>query len=158
MNKYFVIILCILVTLGLVGLLTSLDSGLTAQAEIILGVAEKVALIMMLANGTFYSTRYFTITKFLIGIVIIGALMKILHLPNADVILLTPFAAMAVVYTIHFSRKRPKTYLDVMKLLTVIVTLFPGPLKILHLISYDTKLILDAISLVVQQRQNALFR
>jgi hypothetical protein len=109
-------------------------------------IAENLGLIMMLVNGTFMHTRYFQIAKALVCVIVLGALFKILHYAGADQLLLFPFPILWLLYVIHFISKKTKNFLDILKVIMLLAVLLPQPLVILHMISYETKIVLFIIS------------
>jgi len=83
-------------------------------------LAEIMALIMMLANGTFSDRSYFNAAYALIGMTILGAMFKILHWTGADQLLILCPAALVILYVIHFITKPAKDVQDILKLLTAV--------------------------------------
>jgi hypothetical protein len=138
MNKFLLIVTTLLVALAVIGWTTSTSSTLTLNADRFLAVAEYVGLLMLLVNGTFYSSKLFQLAVALIGVVILGALLKILHSPFADPALFLPFLLVFIVYVIHFRSKKPKTPLDILKLIMLAFFLTSGPLFFLGIISDET--------------------
>jgi hypothetical protein len=149
MNKFLAVVIALFLLLGLIGLFIRDESILSNYAEVSFVIAENIGIIMMLVNGTFISTQYFKISTGLILIIVLGALMKILHLTGADETLLFPFPVLLLVYLIHFIYKKPKKHLDVLKLLTLTIFLILPPLSILHFIPEKTKETLLLISHIV---------
>ncbi len=94
------------------GIVTSL---LTAVA-----VARWAALALMIRAGTLLKSRQWRIIKGLCGIMITGALFKILHIAGADLMLYTPIPLVAGAYLWRFFEKENKSRLDVLKCLWVI--------------------------------------
>lgn len=169
MNKFLLIVIATLTVLAIIGWVTPLSTTLTIYADRLFTIAENVGVIMMLVNGTFISTLYFKIAIGLIAIIVLGVLMKILHLPGADQTLLIPFLLLFITYSIHFLKKNPKTYLDLLKVLMLAFFLVLAPLWILHFVSYNAKGILLLVShfifwitfvvfIVVGQRQKLFFK
>jgi len=83
-------------------------------------LAEIIALIIMLANGTFSDRKYFNLAYALIGATLVGAMFKVLHYQGADQLLTFCPAALVILYVIHFATKPVKGVLDILKLLTAI--------------------------------------
>lgn len=94
--------------------------------------ATVLMLIMMLLNGTFMNTRYFSFAKVGLGVLVLGILFKILHLTGADQILAFAFLILSLSYGIHFIQKHPKTLVDYFKCLTMLSFAIPIPLMIFH--------------------------
>lgn len=139
MNKFLCFAIAFLLLLGFVGQFTSLNLELTMYADDLLTVAEDLCIIMMLINGTFISTRLFKVSLFFIGLVVVGFLFKVMHMPGADQLLLYPFIAVWVVYFIHFLLKKDKDALDVLKVLMLLSFLVLPPLIMLHLASDERR-------------------
>lgn len=87
-----------------------------------LGIAVSywAALVFMIRAGTLIQSRQWRIMKFLFGILIIGALFKILHLMGANLLTYLPFPLMTLVYIWHFFEKKTKKRLDLLKAMWVI--------------------------------------
>jgi hypothetical protein len=115
-----------------------IQSSLTTYALRFLEAAQIIGLMEMLRNGTFISTRYFKIALVLLGLFFVGALLTMVHPTSGEAILLLSLAGILITYLIHFLRKKRKTFLDTMKLLTL-VFLFPLPLLFFRPISAETK-------------------
>jgi hypothetical protein len=92
----------------------------------------------MLFYGKFISTRYFKITLASVGGLFIGAFMTMVHSTSADVIMLSAIFGILITYLIYFLGKKPKTFLDIMKLSTLLF-LFPLPLLLFRQVSAETK-------------------
>jgi hypothetical protein len=137
MNKFLLGVILILLVVSAVAFFGSANGILAQYAERLLLIAENVALVMMLVNGTFYGSRYFKIALFFVGLIILGALMKILHLQWADMMLTFPFLFLFVTYIFHFLSKREQKILDWLKVIALFVILIPRPLYFLRVLSYD---------------------
>jgi len=150
MNKFLIVAIGLLLLMALVDFLPlpAISSG-GAYAIILIAIAEIMGMIMMLVNGTFTDTRYYTIAKGAIALVLLGAAFKILHYPGADQLLIIPFAILCVLYIIHFFGKKAKNHLDVLKLFTVFGFFIPAPLFVVHLISEETIDVLITISHII---------
>jgi len=132
----------ILLTLTIVFLLLSVPRWFLGEDQnllftISLVIAEWLALILMLINGTLIKSRFMKVMYFLIGLVVLGMVFKILHLTGADEILMISMMAVPLAYTIHFFMKKRKTLLDVLKELTVISHFIISLLTIVHVIPSD---------------------
>jgi hypothetical protein len=128
MNRFLLGVIALLVLAAFIGSATSVSALLAVYAEKLLIVAEDIALIVMLVNGRFVTTRYFKVALALITMVALGVVMKIMHLPGADEMFLIPFPLLFVLYLVYVLNKPHKMYLDGLKLLTLAFFLLPGPL------------------------------
>jgi hypothetical protein len=103
------------------------------RSELFITISLYLALYMMLANGTFMTTRYAIPAQISIGLYVLGVIFKIMHLTGADQILIMSFGVVFVLYTIHFASKQPKNLLDYLKML-MLLSLTSSPLKMLYLL------------------------
>lgn len=132
MNKFLLILILIFLTVSLITLFYPFNHYAELYST---SAAEITALILMIGNGTFMNTRYYTAFRVVIGLVIIGALLKILHLTGADQILLISLSAAPVVYIAYFIAKKEKRLLDVLKVITAVSFFLFAVIKLLHLVS-----------------------
>jgi hypothetical protein len=146
MNRFLLFAIALLLLPGLLGYFTTLNATLTTYASELVTVAENLGIIMMLVNGTFIGTRLFKVALFFIGLVVLGFLFKIMHMPGADELLLFPYIIIFCLYFIHFLKKESKTGIDVLKLFMSICFLILPPLVILHLIGESGRDIIVLIS------------
>jgi len=102
-----------------------------------LAIAEWLALMLMLINGTLIKTPYMKAMYILIALVILGSVFKILHLTGADEILMISMISVPALYTLHFFLKKRKSLLDVLKELTVLTHFTISSLTILHIIPIE---------------------
>lgn len=137
MNRFLLCIIGVLLLSGLIGYFTILNATLTRYANELIIVAENLGIIMMLVNGTFVSTRLFKIVLLILGLVVLGFLFKIMHLPGADELLLYPYIVLFSLYFIHFLKKKSKRRIDVLKLVMLMSFLVPPPFIMLRIISED---------------------
>lgn len=77
------------------------------------------------------------ILRFLIGLVIIGSLMLIIHIPYARIFLNSTFALIAIVYFWPYSAKQTKLPVDHIKVLLVVVWSLSGITRMFHLPGND---------------------
>ncbi len=138
MKKRFIFAIAVAVVLAIAVVLVILDSVLSSFASGVLGAVQGVGLFDMLVTGTFITTRYFKLALVLVAILVIGLILDMMALSFADVILLLSFGGLLTTYFIYFLRKKPKTLLDVMKLLSLLVYL-PLPLYFFQPLSAETK-------------------
>ena len=144
MNRFLIVAIAVFLLL-IAGSLFP-EAFVAKYTDGLLFVAKSLGVIMMLVNGTFMNSRYFQLAKALVCVIVLGALFKILHYAGADQLLLYPFPVLWVLYVVHFISKKPKTILDVLKVIMLLALLLPWPLVALHMISYETKIFLLIIS------------
>lgn len=145
MNGFLLTIIILLLIQALIGAFMPVYSCLDRYTDYSVGVATVLALIMMLLNGTFMSTRYVVIVKFGLGVLILGVCFKMLHLTGADQMLSFACLLFFLAYGIHFSKKRPKMLLDYFKFLTMMSFLLSAVLEMFNAVSEE---ITDVIDLV----------
>lgn len=90
---------------------------------------------MMLLNGTFMGTPYFSFAKIGLGVLALGVCFKILHLTGADQILMLAPLIIFLSYGIHVIMKRTKTLVDFLKFATMLGFLIPFPLRFFNVAS-----------------------
>lgn len=79
-------------------------------------------LIHIVQNGTFIRNRWSLIASIVLFFSLgIGMLFKIQHWPYGDEVFLISSVAIAIVYSIHFVSKKGKAFLDVLKLIWVLM-------------------------------------
>ena|SRR5690349_5627483 len=138
LNKRLIFASAITIALLLAIALAEFSSTLSRYAFSFLQTVQLLGLIEMVINGTFITTRYFKITLALLAIFFVGALLSMVHPTSSDIITLCSIIGIFITYSIHFSRKKPKTFLDIMKLLTPLF-IVPLPLVFFRPISLETK-------------------
>jgi hypothetical protein len=129
----------LIVIQAFIGVFIAPHSCFTRYTAYSMGIVIPLALLMMLINGAFMSTRYFAIVKVGFGVLVLGVLFKILHLTGADQILAIGFLITAFAYGLHFVMKRPKTLLDYSKFLTMMCFVIPALLDMVGVISEQIK-------------------
>jgi len=67
-----------------------------------------------------------------ISVLIIGMLFKIQHWPYANVIIVSAFSSIAILYSFRFGAKKEKKLIDYVKLILVVFWCISGSLKTLH--------------------------
>lgn len=87
--------------------------------------ANRIALIVLLINGTLIDSPKFKFIKLALGVIFAGAIMKILHLPVAHELISLAIVGIAITYTFHFYSKRERGTLGILKFLVVILIAFP---------------------------------
>jgi len=110
---------------------------LHTEPEPWLSAAEVIAVIIMMINGTFMKTKYYPVAVGAISLFGLGAIMKILHLPIADQIIIAAFLLLIGTYIVHFFTKKSRVVLDSIKLIFVVAfivsRLVPYLLRLFHL-------------------------
>jgi hypothetical protein len=139
MNKTLLVAMGILIVAAGIGYFTELNASLTEYSMLLISLAEYLGLLMLLLNGTFINTRLLKFAVIMVIGIAIGTAFKILHLPGADMLFLTSFTVLFLIYALHFLRKRKKGRNDGLKLLMAFCLCALPPVVLLHLISYDVK-------------------
>jgi hypothetical protein len=105
------------------------DTLLTYGAE----GARLLAWGLLIRGGALVGTWYFRLILLLAGLLLVGVLFKIQHLPGANNLLWVSFSGIALTYAVRFVRKAHKGQLDVLKLLLVLVSCGSALLLIMRL-------------------------
>jgi hypothetical protein len=138
MNKIVLTIIALLLLATLCSyVLNPIPDTLWSGYPLYFTLAKIIALIMMLAHGTFYDSAMFKWAKMAIAILMLGAIFKIMHLQGADNLLLLGTFSIPVLYFIHFIRKPSRAPIDYVKVITVWILFIPSTLIILHVISRE---------------------
>ncbi len=107
------------------------------ETEVPITIAEIIGLIIMLINGTFKKSVFYKFFTASLFVLLLGVLLKVLHLNGADQLMALPYLVIPVVYTLYFIRKKSKDHLSIMKWLAVIFFFLPVSLSDFRLISDD---------------------
>lgn len=158
MNKFLFALMVLMLVFALVDKISSITSyGYLSPGIAPLKVAELIGLLLMLYNGTLRITRFYSYFLFGFLLIILGGVMKIMHLPGADEMIIVSFPAMMIVYMTHFIMKKQKILLDYFKVLFVIVFIAITPLTVLHLIDDQMKEIILIVNHTLYWITFALF-
>ncbi len=117
-NKTIVFIVGICLIAGLLGkLLFYLDItefGNITQTTTAIG--RLGGLILLLKQGTLTNSKpFFQLILAFLGLTLIGAMIKIMHWPFANLILIIGPVSIPIIYSIHFFKKQDKHRLDILK-------------------------------------------
>lgn len=96
------------------------------------GIAEFMALAVMLISGTFMQTRYFKFAVAIVFCVLFGVVFKILHLVGGDLVLSLSLLLLPVPYLVYFIVKKNRKRVDVLKLITVLVYSLTSQFVLMH--------------------------
>lgn len=94
---------------------------------------------LLVSGGTIIGTWYFRLSLLLGGMLLLGVLVKISHLPGADALLFGGLGGLMLTYLVRFARKPAKGQLDVVKLLLVLGTGSCAALQLLRLAPYELR-------------------
>lgn len=122
----------ILVICGVISILVSRTVAPLEAWSVILLIVQLVALDMILKESTVFFTGYFRFISLCIGVLIIGALFKIMHWPGADQMVLISMSGIAVIYTIRVLHKKRLRFLDISKWAWLITGITSSLLSFLH--------------------------
>lgn len=131
------LLLAIVVLLLLSAAISLLLPTLPFETEVPITIAEIIGLIIMLINGTFKKSVFYKFFTASLFVLLLGVLLKVLHLNGADQLMALPYLVIPVVYTLYFIRKKSKDHLSIMKWLAVIFFFLPVSLSDFRLISDD---------------------
>lgn len=95
-------------------------------------ITEYAGFYLLYKNGTFQHSRLSRFTGLSIAMIIIGTMFKLMHWPGAAVLFGLAIILIVVLYTIHFSSKHPKQFLDWGKLLILILVLSGRSFRFFH--------------------------
>lgn len=135
-NKHYIHYIILSLLLAATGLLMMLLESTGNTGELLLnaglGVGQILGMLLLLQNGNIQGTVYFRIIRFCMGLILLGAMFKIMHWPGANLILLLSMFGVAITYGIWFLRKKQKGRLDFLKLVWVLSAFIGTVLVILH--------------------------
>lgn len=97
-------------------------------AGALIAIAGLSAMTAMIIDGTLRYTSFFKVILFAVVLLLIGAVMRIMHLPFVEYVEFFAECLIVITYTIHFYYKRNRQPLDVLKLVTVILLYSPSVL------------------------------
>jgi hypothetical protein len=106
-------------------------------------LAKALVIIIMLANGSFYETIFFKITKLAVAILFLGAIFKIMHIEGADLLIVSTSVLIPFIYLVYFLKKARREFIGYAKVAAVFLRFIPSALLILHL--FDREYCLDLI-------------
>lgn len=143
--KYAKLLIILVVVLFVMALVSGFLDGLEFISGITFTMAFYMALVMMLAHGTFMDRPYYKVFYGLILLMVIGALFKILHLTGADQCLAVALVGTLLLYTYHFITKQTKRWLDILKVVMVVYVIVVKMVALYHVVSdpYDLQLSAD---------------
>lgn len=91
------------------------------------------ALYFLIKYGTLVTNKFYrTLIKFGVIVSVVGAMMKIMHWPFADELLIIGLISTPLVYSIFFLKKETKSGLDFLKLAWVNSAYFTSLFTIMH--------------------------
>ena len=99
-------------------------------------------------NGTYLSSRIVRINYLFIPLLAWGALLKIMHWPNANTFLIIGFLGMGSLYSFHFLQKDKKGLLDLLKLIWVFVEIL-GRFFVINHMNYKKEVAVMVSSLLL---------
>lgn len=129
-NKYYIIIISILLFLGLIGkfLIYSIPG------DILIDIAGTIGTILLIANGNLFRKTHFKIIILLFFIAFVGAIFHLMHWPYSSYLLYIPMGLIPLIYINHFINKKTKEVLDYLKLVWVVFSFVGGILILNHII------------------------
>jgi hypothetical protein len=146
MNKIVLILIAMLLLSGtIIYIVNPQANSIRSGYPLFFLLAKVMAMIMLLAHGKFYETPYFKIAMAFIGVLILGALFKILHIIRADALLTVGAFGVPSTYFLYFITKETRQVIDYAKLLAVIMTFVPAVLIVLHILDWEVGYIYQMI-------------
>ena len=134
MNKLFFAFLLFLLAFAIAADVCTYFNLLHLRHYILLdSAAHVVPLLIIIAMGSFVHSASIRFVYFLLGLLCTGALFKIMHWPDARVLIATGLIGIPLVYTLFFFRKQQKTALDTTKLTYAVIACAAAALRIFHL-------------------------
>ena len=91
------LLLAIVVLLLLSAAISLLLPTLPFETEVPITIAEIIGLIIMLINGTFKKSVFYKFFTASIFVLLLGVLLKVLHLKGADQLMALPYLVIPVV-------------------------------------------------------------
>jgi hypothetical protein len=135
MNRFFLVVMATALVFMAILSVTEIDFS---TPDDMLAIVQNFGILMMLYNGTFRTSKLFQFALFAIGLMLVGAIFKIMHLNGADEMIALSSLGILVPYAIHFIRKPSKQRLDYLKMLLVAYYAVLPPISILHLLPKET--------------------
>jgi hypothetical protein len=147
LNKFLMVLIVLVLLMALSQMLFP-DTliNVASSAISLISIAENLAILMMLINGTFRKSKYFQYVYGVVGFLIVAVIFKILHLPYADQLMSLPFLLVLFLYLLHFFSKPVKDHLDYLKLITVFLLSLTLALYALNFLSNEVTTNLEMIS------------
>jgi hypothetical protein len=127
-----------LITITGIALMTS-SMGVFGSFVTSIGITMALlpALYMMIKAGSTWNSSQGRMIKFSVGILLLFALLKILHLQYSIFFLVAGSVGIIAAYTLSFLKKPGKTVLDYLKLIWVLAVFIITPLRLTHYIRED---------------------
>lgn len=122
-NKHLLILILIAFMIFLFGLIINLSGDAafgSVWVSLGLSFVNLLGINLLVKNGTLRKTTYFKLISVFIGLLIFGAMFKVMHWPGASIILIISLIGIPLIYTIHFLKKTIKNILDFLKLAWVL--------------------------------------
>ena len=119
-QKDLIIITGFLLILGFLGeVLTYFEiNNFDKLTVVFTGIGRIAGLILILSKGTLIKTKsYYKLILIFIGFTVLGVMIKIMHWPNGNLILLFGLSCTLLIYDLHFYKKPTKNLLDYIKLI-----------------------------------------
>lgn len=117
--------------------------------QIFLVCLEIFGLFLLLYMGTFIKTKYFKYSKGMLAFVLLGAVLKIMHWPFNNFIIIIGFLGVLVFYIMSFLKKAIKKRLDYLKLIWLLFFVLCKLSVLFHIIKRDYLVISQVIMFFV---------
>ncbi len=150
-NKTFLILISVGFLIALIGLFSIIFANPELGGKLLnigLPAINLLGLIMLIKNSTIKETIYFNFISLFIIIIMLGAMLKIMHWPGNNIMLIVGLMGIMFVYMFRFIKKQIKAPLDMMKLAWVIITSITSLGIFLHWLPREFKYLPNFIMLV----------
>ncbi len=139
-NLEYIIVIIIGLIMTLIGYM-NIDISQSLNSNELMHYGSKIAgyagIIMIIINGTFNASKLFWWTIASLVIMQIGMLLKIMHLPYNNEVIVFSLTSISILYSIHFFKKYNKKRLDYLKYAWLIVGNSLAIMILYHLIDKD---------------------
>ena len=133
-NKTIISIVGICIIVGLLGKFLFDTTRFYNITQAVAAIGLVCGLILLIEQGTLIKHKlFFRLVLFSFGLIVVGIIMKFMHLSFANIILLMGMVFIPIIYSIHFFKKQSKHHLDIFKLVWVVILSTSAILLILHL-------------------------
>lgn len=96
-----------------------------------------LGLYLLFYNSSIRQTIFWRILNVCIAILLVGAWMKIIHLPTADIVVTIALSSISITYIMRFIKKEKKSHLDILKLFWILSAFIIANLIFLHIVTKD---------------------
>ena len=168
-NKLNLIIILVGFLTAIVGwVLSTIENNVEVYYRLFNGglvLAKFASVALLVRNSNLFSLVYGWIFQACAGLIFLGAIIKILHLPGANQVLFLALLIIPVSYLVRFLKKEQKRRLDIIKLLWVTAACVSGVLFLGHWVSREILYVPDVLFwlmvldfVITGWKENTLFK